>query len=219
MDGGELRALLSPLAPPDLVALRAAGGYALLPLEDKGGEEGVRQRVESWHGRLAARGTSVSVGLSGVHRDLAGQRLALVEAGEALLAGERVLGPGRLAIFGEMYLLRFLRDACDLTQVREFHETVLGPLMAYDRSERGETLATLEAFFAAGGSVQGTADRLGMHRNSIIYRLKRIAEITQLNLDDGDTRLRLHLALRLQQVLQLASAARPYSAQPSATPS
>ena len=35
-----------------------------------------------------------------------------------------------------------------------------------------------------------------VHRNTLLYRIQRIQEITNLNLDDGETRLMLHLALK-----------------------
>ena len=40
-----------------------------------------------------------------------------------------------------------------------------------------------------------------MHRNTLVYRLERIAELTKLDLDDADNRLILHLALKTQRVL------------------
>jgi len=66
---------------------------------------------------------------------------------------------------------------------------------------------TLEAYFASRCSPDATAKRLHLHRNSLIYRLRRIEEVVGLRLDDPETRLELHLPLRVGQVLPLASAA------------
>jgi hypothetical protein len=57
--------------------------------------------------------------------------------------------------------------------------------------------ATAAAFLDAAGDVQATAAALNLHRSGVYYRLRRVAELTGLDLADGDARLQLHLALRL----------------------
>ncbi|MGC4804294.1 PucR family transcriptional regulator [Micromonospora sp. DT233] len=42
----------------------------------------------------------------------------------------------------------------------------------------GELLATLDAFFAAGGTLESAARTLFVHPNTVRYRLRRIAEVT-----------------------------------------
>jgi DNA-binding PucR family transcriptional regulator len=56
---------------------------------------------------------------------------------------------------------------------------------------------TLAAFLEAAGDVQATAAELSLHRSGLYYRLRRVEELTGLNLDSGDDRLLAHLALRL----------------------
>jgi PucR-like helix-turn-helix protein len=59
---------------------------------------------------------------------------------------------------------------------------------------------TLAAFLDAGGDVKATAAALSLHRSGLYYRLRRIQEITGLDLDDGDDRLLAHLAIRVEQL-------------------
>ena len=40
-----------------------------------------------------------------------------------------------------------------------------------------------------------------VHRNTVLYRLDRIGEITGFDLDDSDIRLRLQIALRIHTAL------------------
>jgi len=58
----------------------------------------------------------------------------------------------------------------------ELGENVLGPLLG----EGGDTalLDTLDAWFAADGSTAEAARRLHCHRNTVLYRIARIAELT-----------------------------------------
>lgn len=73
------------------------------------------------------------------------------------------------------------------------------PLARLLRDEPALT-ATLAAFLDAGGDVKATAAALSLHRSGLYYRLRRIQEITGLDLDDGDDRLLAHLAIRAEQM-------------------
>ena len=55
-------------------------------------------------------------------------------------------------------------------------------------------MRTLGAFFAGRCGPKETAAILGVHRNTVLYRLERIRELTGFDLDDADVRLRLQLA-------------------------
>ncbi|MEZ4634025.1 MAG: helix-turn-helix domain-containing protein [Caldilineaceae bacterium] len=76
------------------------------------------------------------------------------------------------------------------------------PLIEHDENRNAELVETLEAFFACHGNLSQTATRLHIHRNTLTYRLERIAAITRLDLDDPDARFSLQLALKLRPVLK-----------------
>jgi sugar diacid utilization regulator len=56
---------------------------------------------------------------------------------------------------------------------------------------------TLEVYLEAATDVTATASQLHIHRSSLYHRLRRIEEITAMDLRRGDDRLSLHLGLRL----------------------
>ncbi|MER3436541.1 MAG: CdaR family transcriptional regulator, partial [Chloroflexota bacterium] len=101
----------------------------------------------------------------------------------------------RLTGFDDLGVYRLLFAAQDLPELRTFHDEALGPLIEYDRENGADLIRTLEAFFAARCGPKEAAALLGVHRNTVLYRLERIRELTRLDLDDADVRLRLHLAL------------------------
>lgn len=57
--------------------------------------------------------------------------------------------------------------------------------------------STLEAFLDCAGDVKATAEALSLHRSGVYYRLKRIEELTGLDLDSGDDRLLAHVSVRI----------------------
>ena len=55
---------------------------------------------------------------------------------------------------------------------------------------------TAEVFLDCAGSASRAAETLRVHRQTLYYRLARIAALTGLDLADGDARLLLHASLR-----------------------
>jgi hypothetical protein len=62
---------------------------------------------------------------------------------------------------------------------------------------------TAEVFLDGGGSASRAAETLRVHRQTLYYRLARIAELTGLDLADGDARLLLHASLRAARITPL----------------
>jgi purine catabolism regulator len=88
-------------------------------------------------------------------------------------------------------LLAELARSPDLEPFRKLVE----PLEAYDSERGSDLLRTLRVFFAANGNASEAADRLFLHRNSLLYRLDRVEELTGLDLRDSRSRLALQLGL------------------------
>jgi DNA-binding PucR family transcriptional regulator len=59
-----------------------------------------------------------------------------------------------------------------------------------------ELARTAESFLDHAGQAGRTAAALGIHRQTLYYRLSRVEELTGLDLDDGEDRLLLHMALK-----------------------
>ena len=54
---------------------------------------------------------------------------------------------------------------------------MVGPVLAYDARRGTELVATLEAWFAAGGRPAETAQRLHVHPNTVAQRLDRVGTL------------------------------------------
>ncbi|MET8328044.1 helix-turn-helix domain-containing protein [Streptomyces sp. NPDC005181] len=55
---------------------------------------------------------------------------------------------------------------------------------------------TAEVFLDCAGQASRTAAELGIHRQTLYYRLSRVEQLTGLDLNDGENRLLLHMALK-----------------------
>jgi purine catabolism regulator len=92
---------------------------------------------------------------------------------------------------GAMRLLYQWRESSAL---REYVVANLGAIA--DQDKRGVLRATLRAFLASGGSQVDAAQRLGIHRNTLAYRLRRMSELLGRDVTNPATWLSLHLAVQ-----------------------
>jgi hypothetical protein len=73
------------------------------------------------------------------------------------------------------------------------HDPAVAPLLS---PAHHELARTAEAYLDCAGQAGRTAAELGIHRQTLYYRLSRVEQLTGLDLDDGEDRLLLHMALK-----------------------
>jgi purine catabolism regulator len=80
---------------------------------------------------------------------------------------------------------------------------ILGPLVQYDRSHDGNLVASLRTFLANDGGRQRTSDDLGVHRQTLVYRLRKVEQLTRLKPTSTRGSAMLWLALQAADSAQL----------------
>ncbi|MDQ6848284.1 MAG: helix-turn-helix domain-containing protein [Candidatus Dormibacteraeota bacterium] len=149
---------------------------------------------------VAVRG-EVVVGVGRTRSGPQGVRQSHREAEHALRISARLQNQPAVATFADLGLHRLLVAMTQHAEMDDFYRQSAGPLVAYDERTGAGLMETLDAFFQCHGSPTETAQRLHVHRNTVLYRLRRIEEIGGLRLDDPATRLNLHLCLRIREVM------------------
>jgi purine catabolism regulator len=129
--------------------------------------------------------------------DLPSWRDSFSQAGQALEMARR-FHERKLLYFPDLSVYRLLFQFEHNPELSAFQEEILGPVLAYEGGQ--ELLQTLEVYFAHNGSLTQAADALYIHRNTLIYRLDRVAEIGGFNLDNPETRLAVELALHIYRM-------------------
>lgn len=121
---------------------------------------------------------------------------SLRQAELALKVQHATAGDDQATVFEELGVYQLLAEADDPEAVEAYARRWLGALLRYDEEHDYELVDTLRAYLECGGNYEDTATRLFIHRSTLKYRLKRIREISGLDLSDPDTRFNLHLATR-----------------------
>lgn len=73
---------------------------------------------------------------------------------------------------------------------------VLGPVLAYDETHGAQLLLSLRVFLQENRSWQRAADRLHVHKQTLVYRIRRVEELTNRRLSDTGDVADLWLALQ-----------------------
>jgi GAF domain-containing protein len=145
------------------------------------------------------------IGLSSVCSEASAYVDGFVEARHAL-TGAAVLGrEPRVVAYDELgahkYLLRIEEDG---PGIRDPTIDAVGKLAAYDEQRQTQLLQTLEEFLRRRGNISATAEALFVHPNTLRQRLRRIGELTDLDLRSDDW-LEIEIAVKLVR-LRRASA-------------
>ena len=144
-------------------------------------------------------GTTINLGIGRYHPGIRGLARSYEDAGAALSLGRRFQGNNRVHCLGELGIAAFVGVADEATKV-DLAKYLLSPL-----DHEQELLSTLDSFFAEDCCPSATAKRLSIHRNTLSYRLDKIASLTGLDprkFDDA-VQMRLCLLLRSLQYQQL----------------
>jgi purine catabolism regulator len=103
--------------------------------------------------------------------------------------------------YAEIGVYQLLLPLVNNADAMLFYHQHLGALLEYEREQHGELLQTLEAFFDCNGNLARTSEAIHVHRNTLLYRLSRISQICQVDLDNTETRLSLWLAIKLHRLI------------------
>jgi PucR family transcriptional regulator, purine catabolism regulatory protein len=182
---------------------------AIYPIENATQTVRVRRLVEEVRDQLTTRSPSGLVG-AGISRPVTGLsalRESYREAKDAVSIANELGDKEDTTFYGDLKLFQLLLALKErnLDHLRRFYHDTLGLLVEHDERKQGDLIRTLNGFFEANGNLAKAAQDLDVHRNTLVYRLERISELTEMNLDDADNRLILHLALKIQRVLATLS--------------
>jgi sugar diacid utilization regulator len=166
----------------------------LVLLVPAGHTEGVSSLLRAALRRGSANANLLSVGISRPSSGDDAPRTTMREAERARAMGE-ILFPDRVIHeYDGLGMFDLFRRS---EAVDEFVETVLAEYARHDRNARGELVRTLHAYFTLGMNRRATATRLGIHPNTLDYRLRKAAQVGGIDVTNAEQSFRFQLAVRL----------------------
>jgi sugar diacid utilization regulator/putative methionine-R-sulfoxide reductase with GAF domain len=202
---GALSGLIRSRMPGALTLVRSASAVFLVP-DDLAADLAAVEKLATQVLAAAApvmKPGSASVGIGNIANGVSELGRSHVEARQALRLTRRAGSHGRVASYRSLGAFRLLLEVQSPDSLRRFVDELLGPLLKYAQSRDTPLLETLEALAAARWVRRAAARNLGIHINSMTYRVDRIQSLTGLQLDDPETRVAISIALRARAMLGL----------------
>lgn len=129
------------------------------------------------------------------------------EAESALCVGRQLRTAngveGRVHAFGSLGIHRLLFALSQESRetLQTFEQSTIGAVVDYDERHGTRLVETLKAYMDCGGNVQEVADLLHVHKHTVRYRLRRVTELTGLDVTKFGDAAQLYLAVRATELL------------------
>jgi len=202
-----LERALRVAAPGSLFDRREDSLRALIRLQTSSADSFL-ERLRRAHADLPR---PVSVGVSSICQGEATFAAGFAEAQQALLGTIVLRGGPTVLSYEELgaykYLLRVALDG----GIRDATVDAVSRLAEYDAQRGSQLVTTLEEFLRRHGNISATSEALFVHPNTLRQRLRRIAELSGLDLRRDDW-LMIEIAVKMVKLQQALGSAGPEAA-------
>ncbi|MFJ5776921.1 PucR family transcriptional regulator [Streptomyces sp. NPDC093094] len=190
---------LSAVQPRSAVALLGDVAYALFPTARDSADARERAvQVASDFLRRTGEQAGARIGIGSVAEEPAGLARSRANADRALRVLLSHRTSRRVAAIAEVHIDALLLEMRDLAAAhRDEPAGPLARLMAYDARHNARLVETLRAWLDAFGDVNAAAASVFVHPNTFRYRIRRVAEVGEIDLADPAARFAAMLQLRL----------------------
>ncbi len=180
------------------VVLSNNGSFPCILKAEEEFDQGCFERIQEYISQRS--GCDMTVGVSGQGVSYQAFQDVYREARDAVEIARSQSGQ-RVVCIEKAGYWRMLKDISKQQVCRDYAASKLDALIRYDEENESNLLETLEIFVNHLGARNMTATSLYLHRNTLMYRIKKIEHLTGYNLSDPNSILELSLALHLRRFM------------------
>ncbi|RNF39059.1 PucR family transcriptional regulator [Planococcus salinus] len=118
----------------------------------------------------------------------------------ALSIGRRKKGKGQRTLYENTRVDRILLTLTKNEEMKDIITSTIEPLVRYDEQRQMDLIGTFIAYNQYHGNVSQTSRALNLHRQSLLYRLRKIESLTGLSLVDPDDLFLLDLSIKTWKI-------------------
>lgn len=104
--------------------------------------------------------------------------------------------------FQDMGIYQLLFSIDDSALLKDMYLKVLLPLRNYDEEHNTNYEDTLYYYLRYNGSIQAIAEATYTHRNTVLYRIKKVKELLGKDLEDTEERFPYQMAFYIKKIMQ-----------------
>jgi DNA-binding PucR family transcriptional regulator len=135
-------------------------------------------------------------GISNPYRDLLETPDYQIQAENALTLGYHLdkTGTSRIYYYRDYYLSAILAPRIEQMPQNNYISPIIRTIQDYDEKHDTDFLATLQVYVTHLYDTAETSEELHIHRNTLLYRIHKIEELTGSSLKDYETFMHLMLS-------------------------
>lgn len=141
--------------------------------------------------------TGVSMNLPGLDK----LSKSYLQAKQTADLGEKMGWKNMLVHYSELGVYQLLLSISDKEAKQNYYDNILGKLEQYDKNNKSNYLDFLSTYLECNCNINETADKLFVHRNTVVYKINKISEMLDCDLSDMEVRVELYLANMLRNIL------------------
>ncbi len=108
---------------------------------------------------------------------------------------------GNIFYHDDLIFYHLLKDMSEDFELMDYCSQSVYKLLEYDMKNNTKYYLTLKTYIEEDKNAIKTADKLFVHRNTINYRLNKIKEIMDVDLDNGDELFRISMSINILEFL------------------
>jgi len=178
-----------------LVGMRQGEVVALCPIDEPCDIDEIRGRAQALAAALAEG--EICVGVSGCPPTIADVAASYGEARDAVEIAVGIGIHGQPLHFDDVLIDHMVRSTPHADRILD---STLRPLLEYDAAKQAELVSTLRAYMESSFNLTRSAEVLQVHPNTVVYRLRRIRELSGRDPHDPNDLLLLFLGLKLSEL-------------------
>ncbi|WP_221565032.1 PucR family transcriptional regulator [Alkalihalobacillus sp. TS-13] len=145
-------------------------------------------------------GVVISWGSGDYQHDLNGFKESYHHAQTALKIGRSKKGIGQRMMYEDTRVDRVLLSLSQNSEMKQIIMSTIDPLVQYDEKRNMDLIGTFSTYNQYQGNVSKTSRALNLHRQSLLYRLRKIETLTGLSLIDPDNLFLLDLSIKTWKI-------------------
>lgn len=104
--------------------------------------------------------------------------------------------------YNQLGLFQMIADCIDKDYIREFQKENYDTLRVYDEMNHTDFCSFLETYFRCNCNVKKVSETAYLHKNTVLYKLKKIEGILHCDFDNIDDLVNLRLALIIKDLAE-----------------
>ncbi len=142
----------------------------------------------------------INIGVGRSYSDIRLISRSYDEAREALKISQ-LSDQSRVVFFDNLGFYKILSEK-NRGELERFVKELLQPVFDYDRNKKGDLIKTLETYYETNRNLKLTSTKLFTHYNTVLYRIKKIEDLTGISLDNPENALNLEIAINILKLFR-----------------